>query len=116
MKVVYVAGPFTARDMWQVRKNVHCAEFWGFEIAEAGGVPLMPTSNTEHFYGTLTAKFWYDATMELLHRCDAIFMLPGWNLSKDARAEYDRAKELGLPIFHSADFVALEKWLAVDHD
>lgn len=112
MKVVYVAGPLTGKDMWEVRQNVHLAEDWGMAIAELGGVPLMPTSNTEHFYGTLTPEFWYAATIELLKRCDAIFLIEGWTRSKGAVAEREEAQNLGIPIFDYRDISEFEKWLA----
>ena len=37
--------------------------------------------------------------LELIKMCDAIYMLPGWEVSKWAKEEYEYAKNLGLIIY-----------------
>jgi len=43
---------------------------------------------------------WLERDLEILSRCDAIFMLKGWKQSRGAKREYARAKELGLEIMY----------------
>jgi len=99
MKVVYVAGRFRGENAWEVAENVRAAERVGFEVAEAGYVPLIPHANTAHFDGTLTDDFWIEATAELLRRCDALVLVPGWQSSTGAKGEIELAHELGIPVF-----------------
>lgn len=113
MRVVYVAGKFSAPDQWQRRKNVHRATDLAFAVAEAGAMPLNPLANTEVFYGTLSeTEFWYPGTMELLRRCDAMILVPGWEGSRGVAAEIEEAKRLGLPVFYRVD--ELKVWLMAD--
>ena len=42
MPVVYVAGPFRAKDGWMIAENVHRAEAAGRQIASMGAMPLVP--------------------------------------------------------------------------
>lgn len=89
MKVVYVAGRFSAADQWQRARNVRAAETLAFAVAEVGAMPLNPLNNTHNFFGTLTDEFWYAGTLELLRRCDAVILVPGYEGSKGVRAEID---------------------------
>lgn len=109
MKVVYVAGKFTAPDTWQRVRHVRKAEELGFAVAEAGAMPLIPHANTTNFDGTLSVEFWYEGTLELLRRCDAMILVPGWEGSRGVAAEIAEAKNLMLPIFERME--ELKIWL-----
>jgi nucleoside 2-deoxyribosyltransferase len=112
VKVVYIAGKFRGKTAWHVAENVRAAEQVGFHVAAAGAMPVIPHANTAHFDGTLTAEFWLAGTMELLERCDAVIMVPGWLDSIGALAERKRADELGKPVFDAGDYQSLRDWLA----
>ena len=111
MKVIYVAGRFSAPDQWQRARNVRAAESLAFAVAEAGAMPLNPLNNTHNFFGTLTDAFWYEGTLELMRRCDAVILVPGWEGSKGVAAELAEARRRGLPVFERIE--QLKKWLKV---
>lgn len=111
MRVVYVAARFTAPDGWTQAKYIRSAEVVGMAVAEAGAMPLMPTSNTRSYAGTLDEKFWYAGTLELLRRCDAMILTPGWNGSRGVAAEIAEARLFGIPVFERVD--ELKTWLQI---
>jgi nucleoside 2-deoxyribosyltransferase len=108
-KVIYIAGPFRAATSWGIAKNVRAAEERGFECASVGGMPLIPHANTAHFHGCLTDEFWLSGTMELLRRCDAVLLVPGWEGSTGTKAEIREAGQLAIPVFETV--TELEDWL-----
>jgi len=108
-KIVYIAGPFRGLTAWDVACNVHRAEELAFAVAKAGAMPLCPHANTRDFDGTLTDKFWIDGTLELLRRCDAVIVVPGWEESTGTRGEIEEAKRIGLSVFY--DQCELRAWL-----
>jgi len=113
-RIVYVAGALIADDHYKIRLNIDRAAAVGFEVAKAGAYPAIPHTNTgAWFIGTMTPEFWYEGTLELLRRCDAVALVPGWEQSKGTRAEIEEAKLRAIPIFDSIP--ALKAWLA-DHD
>lgn len=109
MKVVYVAGPFRGPNGWRIEQNVRRAEEYGFKIAELGAMPIIPHANTRFFHGALPDEFFLEGTLELLRRCDAIFLTPGWEMSSGSRGERNEAHARGIPDFY--ELGALRHWL-----
>ncbi len=114
MKIVYIGGPFTGANAWEIHRNVCRAESLALIVAQAGAMPLCPHTNTQNFHGTCTAEFWYAGTLELLRRCDAIILVAGWEESKGTREEVEEARRRGQPIFERID--ELKKWLIPTFD
>lgn len=110
MKIVYVAGKFTGPTAWAVHRNVCAAEEVAMLVAEAGAMPLTPHLNTKNFDGTKSAEFWYAGTLELLRRCDAMILVPGWETSKGVQSEMVEAHNRNIPVFESV--VTLKAWMA----
>lgn len=109
MKVVYIAGKFTAPTPRQIEENVRRAESLGMEVVMLGASPLIPHANTRNFVGTATPEFWYEATLALMITCDAVLTVPGWEESKGAAEEVRVAIMEGIPVFHVP--ALLGRWL-----
>jgi hypothetical protein len=115
MKVVYVAGKFRSTNpdgtsnAWGVCQNVRAAEEVGLAVWKLGHAALVPHLNTAHFQDAdgLPDKLWLDGDLEILRRCDAVVLVPGWERSKGALAEITAANQLGIPVFDGADDFAL---------
>ena len=101
MKLVYIAGPFRGPTAWDVAENVRNAERVGLEVAKAGHMPVVPHANTQHFHGQLDDAFWLEGTLELLRRCDAVVLVPGWEKSSGTRAEVREARRIGITVYSS---------------
>ena len=101
MKLVYIAGKYTGKTMMETKRNILLAEEAAIYVLKQGNYPVTPHLNTalfEFHCPEIKEKFWYDATLDLLERCDAILMLPLWQDSHGARGEYMKAIELKLLI------------------
>lgn len=99
--VVYIAGPFRGSSDWARHQNIEKAQKLAFDVWEAGFVALCPHNNTRHFDGALPHHVWLEGDLELLRRCDGVLMVEGWELSQGARAEYDEARRVGIPVFET---------------
>jgi len=71
-------------------------------------VALCPHTMTRFYQGFLPDALWLAGDLELLSRCDAVFLVPGWEDSQGARAENDFAKVKGIPRFTT--LMELEGW------
>lgn len=101
MQHVYIAGPLTAGDHLAVEQNIRLAERWILPLVDAGVVPVCPHTMYRHHFGTATPELWYIITESLLRRCDAIWLIEGWEESKGSVAEQSLAEELKLPSFRA---------------
>lgn len=99
MKVVYIAGKYRGPNAWAVEQNIRAAEEVAARVIQLGMMPLCPHKNTAHMEGLADDEFFLAGTMELLRRCDAVVLVPGWDKSTGTRAEVTEARALGIPVF-----------------
>ena len=113
MKVLYVAGKYSGkthdgRSFTEISRNILVAREWAMKLMALGGlVTLVPHLNSYHMELDFTTSqdYWYNADLELLKRCDGIFMLPDWQNSKGAVIEEKFAKDNKIPVFTTLDEV-----------
>lgn len=111
MLTVYIGGPFRAgTNYYQQEKNIREAEAAGYDIAANGMAPLIPHTMYRFFQGGLPDDFWIEATLTLLKKCHALYLLPKWQDSQGAIGERKEADRLGIPIFEN--LAKLYSWKA----
>jgi len=109
MTVVYVAGPFRAANAWEIAQNINRAATAALEVWLMGAVAICPHLNSAPFQGAAPDLTWLTGYLELLERSDVVLMLPGWEQSRGASAEYARARQLYKPIVFGVD--EAREWL-----
>jgi len=100
MKVVYLAHPIRdKRGIWYHYQNHRRAEELTLKLWSLGFAVISPGKNTEHFDGALPDETWLKGDLEILRRCDALILAPGWKNSVGATGERLDAIEHGVPVF-----------------
>lgn len=113
MKLIYIAAPYSTADPIEQQLNVQAARYAGHKLAQEGFYPVMPTVNTAGFNGANSdVEFWYDGTLELMKRCDAVYVLDGSHNSIGVQREIKVAKKLGMHVFIT--MVALIRSLRIE--
>ena len=84
---VYIAGPMTGHDDHNHPAFHDTADVW----RECGHIVLNPATNPIG----LTFDEYMHIDLAMVDICDMVIFLQGWEQSKGARMEYDRAKEQG---------------------
>lgn len=107
--LVYVAGKYSDVSREAIKRNIAKAEEIGQALLVKGYLPIIPHKITS-FWDTkgLTKgwehRAWIDRwCLPLLNRCDAVFMVAGWETSPGATIEYHHATAKGKPIFFSME-------------
>ena len=101
--VLYLAGPYRG----DIDANITAARKVAIELWERGYTVICPHLNTAHFEVdcNLPESEYIRRDLEILSRCDAIVMLPGWEKSEGACAELDYAliDRDDILVYYSAD-------------
>ncbi len=111
MKCIYIAGPFRASTPWGIEENVRRAERYSLRMWQLGIVPICPHTQTRFFQGSANDETFLEGTLEIMRRCDAVFLVPGWERSTGTRGEIAEARMLGLPVFDV--MIDLKRWAGV---
>ncbi len=99
MRVIYIAGPYRGKTENEVFANIMRAREVAYKLWQENWVVICPHLNTMLMSDHDVEKY-LTGSLELLSRCDDIFMLKGWKQSEGAVAEYELAQKLGLGIWY----------------
>ena len=104
MRVVYLAGPYTAKSAAKVHQNILKALAIAQEIWSIPGLCcICPHANTAYFElpGSEEQEYekFMDGDLEIIKRCDAVVLMPDWDISRGAIRECMEAEKLGKPVF-----------------
>lgn len=100
MKVIYVAGAYRGKSENEVYENIHHARTEALKLWKQGWCVICPHLNSAFMGGMNDADIFLQGGLEILRRCDAIYLLKGWEKSKGANAELDEAIKLGKDIYY----------------
>lgn len=103
MRVIYVAGPYTGKTINDTFENIIRARQHAYRLWQQGWAVICPHANSAFMDGEdveTTREMFIQGDLEILKRCDAIYMLPGWSTSRGACLELKRAKEWGLKVIY----------------
>jgi hypothetical protein len=109
MKLIFIAGPFRGPSSWAIEQNVRRAEELARQVWHLGAAALCPHANTRFFQRAEPDDLWLHGSLEMLRRCDAVLMVPGWTYSAGARTEKTEAERHSIPVF--TELTALAEWL-----
>ena len=111
MKMIYIAGKYRAENEYGIWVNVRTAQLATFKILEEmdGWAPICPHANTHGAGGIRDDEYILECCLEIMSRCDAVLLLPGWEESEGSVAEVHAAAELMIPCFTYEEFFGEEK-------
>lgn len=100
IRPVYVAGRFRDSSPWLVHQNAIVAEQRAAIVTRYEGlVAVCPHLLTKNLDSLRDERYWCEATLEIMRRCDALFVGPGWEDSRGTLAEIREALQIGKPVF-----------------
>lgn len=103
MRVVYLAGPYRAKTINEIYENVQRARKDALRLWKLGYAVICPHMNTALMDGALPDNIWLDGDLEILHRCDAIYLMEGWESSIGTCKEVEFAKAHNIPVRYMKD-------------
>ena len=98
MKLIYTAGPYRAATPYDVRRNIERARDVAAALWRMGWAVVCPHANSAHLDGVVPEERFLEGDLEMLRRCDALVLIPGWHVSEGSRAEKAEAERHGIPV------------------
>lgn len=99
-KVVFIAGPYRGKDIFETLTNIRKAEEYAIKYWRKGYAVFCPHKNTALLDGACEDDVWLNGGIEFLRRSDFVVVIPGHETSKGTQAEILEAKDLGLPLVY----------------
>ena len=100
MRLVYVAGRHRDPSGWVVYQNTLDAERHAAVVTKIPSlVAVTPHLLTRNLDSLQSEQYWCEATMEVMRRCDAVFVVPGWEQSIGTIGEVREAIARRTPVF-----------------
>jgi hypothetical protein len=94
MQVVMVSGAYRGESKKDISRNIKVARKAAKSLWQQGYAVVCPHSNSAHFDGVCSDEVWLSGYLEILKRCDGIFVLSNWRESKGTINEIKLAEEL----------------------
>ena len=107
MKRVYIAGAMSADNIITALDNLRRGIQAATRIIQRGHAPFCPMLDFQFQLTSegLTIEQYYCYSMAWLEVSDCVLVLPGSENSKGVKAEVERARELGIPIYYPEEEV-----------
>jgi len=102
VKLVYIAGPYAAHNSIGVSGNIQRAREVADQVARLGFFPVTPHLLGVGLEDAGSTDFWYEGTLSLMRRCDAV-VLKNSEHSKGTANELADAVARGLPVTYQDD-------------
>lgn len=103
-KLLYIAGPYNGNT----DENIRRAEEVSVNLIRQGFHVMTPHKNTAGYEkyedGNLTYETWLRMDLDILSRCDAVYVMVNSENSKGVKREVEFAQEMGIPVIHEADY------------
>lgn len=99
MILAYLAGKYTAGPTFI---NIEIAKTTAMRLWQQGFAVICPHTNMANFEKESSTPYeaFMEGCLEMVRRCDVIFMLPDWEQSPGATKERELAIELRIPILY----------------
>jgi hypothetical protein len=89
-EIVFLSGKYRG----DIQQNINKARLVSQKLWQQGFIVICPHLNTANFDGICPDDIWLNGYLEILKRCDSIYMMKDWEQSQGAVKELSLAKEL----------------------
>ena len=105
--IIYLAGPIRPKNGQTLRGNVEAAKTVALELWRGGYAVICPHANTdlptELADKECEQSVWLNGDLEMVTRCDAMVVLPGWEASAGTKGEIQYAEARKIPVHYYPD-------------
>lgn len=101
--LIYVAGPIRPKDGQTLEGNMIQAKDIAYDLWGKGFAVICPHANTDLTVEVDWEMPWLSGDLEMVARCDAVVVCPGWETSDGTKKEIEFAEQRGIPVHYYPD-------------
>ena len=106
IRMVYVAGKYSAKDQLEKRRYLLDAEKAALKVLQRGDIPIIPHKITYDFEFSLPDFDWIGKfCLPLLLRCDILVYVHPPEESEGVSKEVAFAKKMGIPVYSLEEYL-----------
>ena len=110
--IIYLATPIRPKGNQTLDGNIAKAKQIALELWKKGYTVFCPAANSDLPISLadkeVEADRWLNGDIEILARCDALVVSPGWQLSDGVKGEISCAEMYGIPTYYYPDLPELD--------
>ena len=101
-RLIFISGPYKAKTEKEKNSNIWHAMQAAIRLWQKDWFVICPHLNTAHFENLtkLDESIWLEGDLEILRRCDCVFMLKGYETSTGSLMELELAERLQKAIYY----------------
>lgn len=103
MEVAYLAGKYRGKTVSEIEENIALARRGAKKLWRDGYAVICPHMNTAFMDGVVDDDRFLLGDIEIINRCDVVFMLPNWKESEGAKRERECAFGKMMPVYYLAE-------------
>lgn len=103
MEVAYISGKYRGKTIAEIEENIALARRAAKKLWKDGYAVICPHMNTAFLDGVVADDRFLEADIEILKRCDVVFMLPNWRQSEGAKKERECAHGRMMPVLYLSE-------------
>ena len=111
--IVYLAGPIRPKGDQTLESNINNAKNIALELWKKDYTVISPHANSDLPIALadkeVEAWRWLNGDLDIIARCDAVVVLPGWEESAGTKSEIKFAKERNIPVTYYPDLPEIPK-------
>lgn len=107
IKIIYIAGSYRAGTENGLFENIIEARRAAVKLWKLGYIPIVPHLNSMFMGGVVSDTTFLKGGIEILKRCDAIYVLRNWRKSKGACEELRIAVQNNIKVIYEKDDIRL---------
>lgn len=100
--LIYISGPYNGSTAFDIARNIRNAYDVRDDLITKGWAVICPHANTANTNND-NAYTYFHMQATILSRCDAIYMLRGWEESEGAQMEHQMAKDFGIAVYYQPE-------------
>ena len=101
--LIYISCSYNSANSWVRERSIREAEYESYLTWQNGAIAICPYLTTKFFYDLFPEETIFNGFIEIMLRCDAVYMCNYWEGFKESTTERKIALEHRIPVLYNLE-------------